>query len=172
MALFAVFGMLGSGKCHELMTSPTSAKRLVACDGQGLSYCEVLGTQAAMNFPECWLQPDTNCCMCPGDLEESVRAKMSSEASCNRLRESLNTMRRIGLLEKEERPDQAGHVQGPASDGVVYVAQPSASLELPANMSQGLSLQLTPEQFRHFKAMGSRQVRSSKVPQRMFIKLY
>ncbi|KAK9915548.1 hypothetical protein WJX75_000584 [Coccomyxa subellipsoidea] len=71
-----------------------------------------------------------------GDLEESVRAKMSSEASCNRLRESLNTMRRIGLLEKEERPDQAGHVQGPASDGVVYVAQPSASLELPANMSQ------------------------------------
>ncbi|BDA44462.1 hypothetical protein COCOBI_05-6470 [Coccomyxa sp. Obi] len=72
-----------------------------------------------------------------GDLDSGIQKKLSSSAACKRLQEALDTLCRMGLVEKESRPDQAAQGrEQPVSTGVVYTAQPSALLELPASMAQ------------------------------------
>lgn len=74
-----------------------------------------------------------------GELESGIQEKLSSSAACKRLQEALDTLSRMGLVEKESRPDQAAQGHEPVSTGVVYEAQPTALLELPASMAQGRS---------------------------------
>ena len=80
--------------------------------------------------------------MFAGDLKSDVQEKLSSSAACKRLQEALDTLSRMGLVEKEPRPDQAAQGQEPVSTGVVYAAQPTALLELPASMARGRMLSI------------------------------
>lgn len=74
---------------------------------------------------------------CAGELEEGVLQELSEADARARLREALDTMLRMGLLEKEGAPQTAAAGPEQGSRGVVYVAQPSTTLELPAALSQG-----------------------------------